>query len=109
MPMIKTTVTVPAGESVNLVENSIYEFLPWPASIVGGVTAEATGIELTVNSGSDTILEESPADILSTFARIPDEMNIQDVAAAGERMVFKARNTTVGDIVVRTLINLTPL
>lgn len=108
MPIIRKEVSVAANSTVNLLEGSIYEFLPWNATMRAGVTAAATGIQVTINSGSDTILEESPAEILARFPVIPDEMDIEDVAAAGERLVFKARNTTGAAIIVRVLVQLFP-
>lgn len=109
MPMMRKEVSIAAGDTVNLFEGSIYEFLPWNAQIRAGVTASATGLEMTVNSGSDTILEEAPVNILATFPVIPDQLDIEDVAQHGERLVFKVRNTTGGALTARGLVQLFPI
>jgi len=110
MPVIKREVSVPANSTVdNIVAGSIYEFLPWNAAINLGMTASATGLVATVNTGSDTVQEESAVDILTTFPKIPDDMTVQDVARAGERFVVKVRNTTGGALTFRLLAQLNPI
>jgi hypothetical protein len=112
--MIQKQVSIPANDTVdNLISGSIYEFLPWNAKIDAGMLQNSgtTGeLVATVNSGSDTVLEESPLKASAgNFPTIPDDMFVQDVAAAGERLVFKVRNTTAGAIVVNLLVQLTPV
>jgi hypothetical protein len=110
VPIIKKEVSVAANATIdNLFSGSIYEFLPWNAAINLGITGSATGLVATVNTGSDTIQEESPVNILTTMPKIPDDMDIQDVAAAGERFVVKIRNTTGGALTVRALAQITPV
>ena len=83
MPIIKKEISVAANATNdNIFSGSIYEFLPWNASINLGLTGSATGLVATVNTGSDTVQEESPVNILTTMPKIPDDMDIQDVAAA---------------------------
>ena len=97
----------------NLITGSIYEFLPWNASISLGVTAETGAgpgdLLVTVNSGSDTVMEEAPIDNTNGFPIIPDNMDVYDVAAAGERLVIKVRNTTAGALDAFLLVQLTPV
>lgn len=111
MPVIKRETSIPANGTVdNIFTGSIYEFLPWNAAIDMGVTADATGLVATFTSGSDVIIEESPVDILANlFPVIPDNMGIQDVAAGGERLVLKIRNTTGAPIISRTLARIQPV
>ena len=114
MPMIRKIVTIPASSSVdNLITGSIYEFLPWNAAINLGVTSETGAgpgdLLVTVNSGSDTVLEEAPVNNTNKMPIIPDDMDIQDVAAAGERLVIKVRNTTAGDLDAFLLVQLSPV
>jgi hypothetical protein len=110
MPIIKKEISVGANETVdNVFTGSIYEFLPWNASINLGMTASATGLVATVNTGSDTIQEESAVNILTTFPKIPDDMDVQDVARGGERLVVKVRNTTAGALTFRALAQLSPV
>lgn len=110
VPIIKKELSIAANATNdNIFSGSIYEFLPWNASINLGITGSATGLVATVNTGSDTVQEESPVNILTTMPKIPDDMDIQDVAAAGERFVVKVRNTTAGPLTVRALAQITPV
>lgn len=110
MPIIRKELSVAANSTVdNVFTGSIYEFLPWNAAINMGITGSATGLVATVNTGSDTIQEEAPVNILTTFPVIPDNMDIQDRARGGERLVVKVRNTTAGALTVRVLAQLQPI
>lgn len=110
MPIIQRETSIPANGRVdNVLTGSIYEFLPFNSRIDMGINAAATGLVATVNSGSDTVLEESPLRIATEFPVIPDEINITDVAAAGERLVVAIRNTTGAAIIARTYVNFTPV
>lgn len=110
MPIIRKEVSVPASGTIdNLVTGSIYEFMPFNAAINVGLTASATGLVGTINTGSDTLLEESPLNIKATFPIIPDEMDLQDRTLQGERLVVRIRNTTAGALTVRLLVQISPL
>lgn len=110
MPMIRKTASVAANATVdNIISGSIYEFMPWNAILNIGTQGSATGLVVTINSGSDTILEESPVPTQNRFPIIPDDMDVQDVAAAGERLVIKIRNTTGGALTYFSLVQLTPV
>jgi len=110
MPIIRKEVSVPANSTIdNLVTGSIYEFMPFNASLNLGMTGSATGLVGTVNTGSDTLLEESPLNIKTTFPLIPDEMDLQDRTLQGERLVVRVRNTTAGALTVRLLVQISPI
>jgi hypothetical protein len=110
VPIIRKEVSVAANSTVdNLVTGSIYEFMPFNAALSIGMTGSATGLVGTVNTGSDTLLEESPLNIKATFPLIPDEMDLQDRTLAGERLVVRVRNTTAGALTVRLLVQISPV
>lgn len=114
MPIIRKSVSVPANDSVdNAIDGSIYEFMPFNAAISIGVLMPAGStigdILATVNTGSDTLLEESPVNNKAGFPVIPDDMDLQDVTGQGERLVIKLRNTTGAAIIVNLLVQITPI
>lgn len=110
MPLVRREQTIAANSTLdNVVTGSIYEFLPWNAAINIGLNGSATGLVATINSGSDTVLEEAPVNVSTAFPVIPDDMFAQDVAAGGERLVIKVRNTTGGALTLRSLIQFTPV
>ena len=110
MPIIKKEISIAAdATNDNIFSGSIYEFLPWNASINLGMLGSATGLVATVNTGSDTVQEESPLTVGTVMPKIPDDMDVQDVAAAGERFVVKVRNTTGGALTVRAIAQIQPI
>lgn len=110
MPVIQKEVSVPANGTVeNALSGSAFEFLRRNAIVSCGVTGAAAGIEVTVQSGGDIVLEESPAAIKTTYPIIPDEMFYNDVGVAGDRLVVRLRNTTGGAVVARVLVQITDL
>lgn len=110
MAVVQKLISVGAGETVeNALTGSAFEFLSRNAVVSAGVTAEATGTFVTIQSGATIVLEESPSYVLATFPKIPDEMVYNDVGAAGDRLVFRLRNPTAGAIIMRVVVQITNL
>lgn len=110
MPVVQREVSVGVGLTVsNLLSGSVFEFARGNVLISAGVTAAATGSFVTINSGSDVVLEESPPPVLTRFPIIPDEMYYTDVATMGDRIIIAARNPTGGAIIHRALVQITNL
>ena len=93
----------------NILSGSAFEFARTNSLMVAGVTAAATGIFVTIQTGADIVLEESPAKISAAFPVIPDEFYYADAAAAGDRIVIRVRNSTGGAIVVKSIVQLTAI
>lgn len=110
MPVMQREVSVAAGATdPNLFTGSVFEFARGNILVSAGVTAAATGTFVTINSGSDVVLEESPPVVATRFPIIPDEMYYTDVAAVGDRLIAAARNPTAGAIIHRALAQITNL
>ena len=110
MPVIVKQVSVPLNGTVdNILAGSAFEFARTNALVSMGVTAAATGTFVTFNSGADVVAEEFEPAILTRYPIIPDEMYFSDVAAAGDRLVIRVRNTTGAAIIVRVVCQVTPL
>jgi hypothetical protein len=109
MPVImKETVFAAAGTVDNVLTGSAFEFARQNELVSMGLVATAAGAFVTITSGSDVILEESPVPIQATgFPIIPDSMYFSDVAAPGDRLVMKVRAT--GALTVRSVTQITPL
>ena len=107
MPNIQTETSIAAGAANNnLLAGSNFEFLRRNSIVSIGVTAAATGTFVTLQSGSDSILEESPPMVQTTFPRIPDEMAYNFAGLAGDRLKIAVRNPTGGAVIVRTLVQI---
>lgn len=110
MPVIMKQVSVPLNGTVdNVLAGSAFEFARSNALVSMGVSAAATGTFVTFNSGADVVAEEFEPAILTRYPIIPDEMYFSDVAAAGDRLVIRVRNTTGAAIIVRVVCQVTPL
>jgi hypothetical protein len=111
MPSIQGVTSTAAGATtVNVLAGSVYEYLPFDAQVEFGIVGDAAGEQrVTVLSGSDTILEESPVSRQARFPVYPDDFGLVDVAAGGERLVVKVRNTGAGANNLFWSVRLTPL
>jgi hypothetical protein len=97
MPLIQGSASI-ALSSVNdnVLQGSQFEFLPYDAFLEFGLTGDANGADLRVDvfSGQDILLENAPMSIVNRIPIYPDDYNLTDVAAAGERIKIRARNTS---------------
>ena len=88
-----------------------YEFLPWPAQVILLQRAAATGVNQTVYSGSETIVERSPLQAGGTAGVTPSELNTAAhswIAGGGDRLKVLLDNTTAGAITVDGIIIVNP-
>lgn len=110
MAVIQKTVTVAAGETVeNLLSGSAFEFLRRNAIVSMGVVCDTSGQFVTIQSGSDIVLEESECAVKATYPTIPDEMYYNDVGVTGDRLVIRLRNASGGNVVFKAIVQLTDL
>jgi len=110
MPLIQGSVSVAANATNdNVLANSQFEFLPYNARIAFGLVASATGLLCDVYSGSDMVAENMAPSTANRFPINPDDFNLQDVAAAGERLKVRVRNTTGGALTLFFAANIMPL
>lgn len=113
MPSILVQTTgAAAGATVNPLQGSQYEYLPFDAMVEFAIYAD-TGDTWTISvfSGSDVLMQNATAPILATATPIiyPDHFFLSDVAAAGERLGVQAVNGTGAVADFRTLVRITPL
>lgn len=110
MPVIQKEVTVVANTTNdNLISGSSFEFLRRNSIVSIGIVGSATGLVASIQSGSDIVLEEAPILVKTTMPTVPDDMYYNDAGVAGDRLVLRIRNTTAGDLVVRAIVQVTPV
>ena len=110
MPVMMRETSVAAGVNVaNLLAGSTFEFMRGNVYLSIGVAQSVTGGFVSIYSGADIILEESPPPILTRYPIIPDEMYFNDVATLADRLVVAVRNPTGGAIVFRVVVQVTNL
>jgi len=99
MPIIQNTVSVAASSvNDNVLAGSQFEFLPYDAYLEFGLNGDANGADLRVDvfSGQDILMENSPMNAQARLPVYPDDYSLNDVAAAGERIKIRVRNTNAG-------------
>lgn len=112
MPIITNRQSIGAGVVVdNLLANSQFEFLPYDAQLAFGINGDANGQEVIVDvySGQDVLAESMPLNAQARAPVWPDDFALTDVAAAGERLKIRARNTGAGAHVVFTSVKVEPI
>jgi len=110
MSVIMRETSVAANATVdNFISGSAFEIAVRPVLVSIGFTQSATGLVLTITSGSDLILEEAAAPIKTTYPIIPDEFFFSDVMMPGERLVIRVRNTTAGALTGRCVVQVNAL
>lgn len=112
MPVANFRNSIAAGATVeNVMTGSLFERMPYNASIAIGINGDASGHEVLadVYSGTDVLAESLP---LNSQARIPvnpDDFNLSDVIGHMEQLKIKLRNTGAGTHVVLTSVIITPI
>lgn len=105
---IRTAMT--ANGTAQPLSGSIFEFVSEPSLVEIGIAADATGVLATINSGPDTIVEESPVSLktINLVPVYPDDF-FSDNALPGDRLSVKLRDTTGAIRTVMTQVRITPL
>jgi len=97
MPLIQGSSSVAlSAVNDNVLANSQFEFLPMDAQLEFGINGDANGADLRLDvfSGQDVLLENAPANVQNRIPVYPDDFILTDVAAAGERLKIRVRNTS---------------
>lgn len=111
MPLMNVRQSIGASASVeNLFTGSAFEYLPHPAGVELGLvqlSGNFGDIVADISSGSDILAENMPLTVRSTGVNVADDLYLEDIAAAGDRLKVRVRNTTAGAIVVQAMARLT--
>lgn len=112
MPVIQSSVSV-AGVSVvdNVLTGSQFEFLPYNASLEFGMNGDANGVDLKVDvfSGQDVLMEQGSMSAQARIPVYPDDYQLTDVAAAGERIKIRVRNVNAAARTFYYAVRITPI
>jgi hypothetical protein len=112
MPQLNISQSIAAGAVSNIISGWQYEYLPWPARIKLLVRATAATLKITVFSGSETIMEESPIQAGGTAGVTPSELNTAPIVwdgPAGDRLKLNVRSTDAGAQTVDAIIYAYPI
>jgi len=112
MPTFSVATSIPAGQAVNILAGTQYEFIPFHAQLEIGAVTPLTGIVSTVYAGTDLLVQESVIVDLKPAGQLPiypDNFHVADECAAGDRINITHRNTTASAATVITVVRYNPL
>lgn len=102
MPMIAKRVILAASSTASALTDDQFEYLPYNALCEFAVLTDATGVLMTIFSGSDLLMDEGPVPLgtINVFPKYPDDYHLTDVAAGGERLKIRLRDTSAAQRIV---------
>lgn len=110
MPVIQNSVSIGANATnENIITGSQFEYLPGNALVEFGLNGSATGLQADVYSGADIVAESYALSSANRFPLYPDDFPLNDVAAAGDRLKIRVRNTTAGALTCFYSVRITPV
>lgn len=110
MPLLNIRTVLAPNSTAAVLSGSVFEFITEPSTVEIGVAADAVGVLMTINSGPDTLVEESPTTIklINVGPVYPDDF-FQDTALPNDRLSVKVRDTSGAQRIVMTQVRVTPL
>lgn len=86
--------------NVNVLAGSAFEFIKSRmARVRFYVVGNAAGDQrVTIQSGSDVLMEESPISRQNRVPIVPDDLTCEDIATNGDRLKLQVRNTGAGAV-----------
>jgi len=102
MPFIAKRIVLAASGSSSALTDDQFEYLPYNSLVEFGLLTDATGVLATVFSGSDLLQDEGPVAIgtINVFPKFPDDYHLTDIAAGGERLKIRLRDTSAAQRIV---------
>lgn len=102
--------SVAAGATVeNILDGKINEFLDSPSALQVYATGGGAGVFMTILAGQRVIMNQQEISAKTTFPVLDQDKIASDVVGSNERLTISVRNSTVGALTVRTLVDVTPL
>lgn len=95
--------------SGNVLAGKLIEFVNRPSLVKFYAVGAATGVNCTIQSGAETLMEESLISQANRFPIDPDDLVVKDVAMPQDRLVINFRNTTGGALVVYWAVETVPI
>lgn len=109
MPLVQNTISIAANATLeNAMDGSQFEFLPYNALLEFGLQGSAAGLVADVYSGQDVLAESMALPLQNRYPIYPDDYTLNDVAAGGERIKVRIRNTTGAALTAFWGIRITP-
>ena len=111
MPTIRARTTMTASGQAFPLQGDQYEYLPFDALVQFAIKGDTGAVvRATVYSGSDLLMAQALIDIKAVATAIvyPDDVDVQDGAAAGERISVALLEGAAATPIVRTVAWISP-
>jgi len=98
--------------NANVWSGTQFEFAPYNCYIEFSVLGSATGLQVTLATGADTLCIDQAVSIVpaaSTYGRYPDDFIWNDYVGVGQRIIEALRNTTGGTLSHFSTIRIMPI
>lgn len=113
MPLIVQRVTIPlTSVNENILAGQTFEFMQRPGMIELGIVqidGAAGDCFATIQSGSDVLCDRMPLNLRATGINIREDVILEDIAAAGDRLKVRVENTNAAARIVQLLCRITYL
>ena len=96
MPTIQNQVSIAAASvEDNILTGSQFEFAPYNCHAQFALVGDANGADLKIDvyTGQDVIAENLEPSVQNRVPILPDDMTVEDIVRAGERIKVRVRNT----------------
>lgn len=108
MPTMTDVRSVAANATVaNVMSGKTNEFLPVDSVVRVGVNASAVGLFASVLIQEKVVLEDQEVSSINRMPQDPEDIILEEVGLAGDRIIIKLRNSTAGAITAFTLVKTT--
>ena len=112
MPQMSDVRSVAANTTVaNVLQGKTNEFLTGDSVVRVGATASAAGIFMSLLIGDVVVVQDQEIGVnivAGGLPQDPEEIIVDDVGEAGDRMVLSLRNSTAGAITTQVVVKTTP-
>lgn len=98
--------------NANVWTGTQFEFAPYDAIFELGAMTSASGLQITLATGADTLAIDQALTVVraaNQYPIYPDDFVFEDLIGVGQRIVESIRNTTAGALSHFSTIRLTPL
>lgn len=108
MPTMTDVRSVAANTTIaNVLQGKTNEFLPANSLVRVGVNASAVGLFSSVLIQEKVILEDQEVSSQNRIPIDPDDIILEEIGLAGDRIIVKVRNSTGVAITAQTLVKTT--
>jgi hypothetical protein len=96
VPFIAKRIVLALNSTASALADDQFEYLPYNSLVQFALIADATGVLATIFSGGDLLQDEGPVPFgsINVFPKFPDDYHLEDVAAGGERLKVRLRDTS---------------